>query len=169
MKTKNLVMSALFVALGILIPMIFHSMGLGKAFLPMHIPVLLAGFILGKKEGFIVGLITPIISSLITSMPPMFPMVPIMTVELAVYGLFAGYFYKDKNHNIFVSLLLTMLIGRVFAGAVVAVLSTFFGFKGKMLPWIIASVTESVPGIILQLILIPTITFASEKVLKENK
>lgn len=50
MKTKNLVMSALFVALGILIPMIFHSMGLGKAFLPMHIPVLLAGFILGKRK-----------------------------------------------------------------------------------------------------------------------
>jgi thiamine transporter ThiT len=74
-KTKDLVKAALFLALGIILPYIFHmegGMG-GQMFLPMHIPVLLCGFILGERYGLLVGILTPVLNSVITGMPPIYP------------------------------------------------------------------------------------------------
>ncbi len=73
MKSKKIVLSAIFIAFGIIMPMIFHTVNLaGTIFLPMHIPVLIAGFLLGPTCGALVGIITPIL----TGMPPIIPMMP---------------------------------------------------------------------------------------------
>ena len=114
MKTKNIVLSGLFVAFGLILPMIFHqfSMG-GPAFLPMHIPVLIGTMLLGPSSGFLIGMVTPVLSSVLTGMPPTFPMLPIMFFELAVYGLIAGYLYKTLKQNVVLSGTITYIMKKI--------------------------------------------------------
>ncbi|WDU82887.1 ECF transporter S component [Caloramator sp. Dgby_cultured_2] len=78
----------------------------------MHIPVLLAGFILGSKYGLMIGFICPLLNSVLTGMPPLFPVALGMAFELATYGFISGYLYKDKKANVFVSLVSAMIAGR---------------------------------------------------------
>lgn len=159
MKSKKIVLSGLFVAFGIILPMIFHQFNMGgPAFLPMHIPVLMTGLFLGPLEGLLVGIVTPILSSILTGMPPMFPMLPIMIFELGTYGLISGYLYKKLKMNIFVSLILSMIGGRIAAGIVVYVLGTFFGLKGMSpIPFVQGAIITGLPGIVIQLLFIPIV------------
>ncbi|MGI6362987.1 MAG: ECF transporter S component [Bacillota bacterium] len=93
--TKKIVLAGLFLALGLLLPSLTGQIpSIGKRLLPMHIPVLLAGFALGGPYGLIVGLITPVLRSALFGMPPLFPNAAAMSFELAAYGLLAGLLYK---------------------------------------------------------------------------
>jgi riboflavin transporter FmnP len=170
MKAKRIVLSGLFIAFGIILPMIFHQFNMGgPMFLPMHIPVLIAGLFLGPIEGLIVGLITPILSSVLTGMPVMFPMLPIMIFELGTYGFVSGYFYKKLKLNLFLSLILSMLDGRISAGIVVFILGSFFGYKGAgPIPFIKGAIITGMPGIIIQLIFVPLIVKLLYKYLLNN-
>ncbi|WP_143710064.1 ECF transporter S component [Halothermothrix orenii] len=153
MNIKKVIHGAIFVAIGILLPMIFHYWpGLGKVFLPMHIPVFVSGVFLGPLYGAIVGVLTPLLSSLITGMPPVFPMLPVMVVELGLYGLIMGYFYRRKNSNIYFSLILSMVTGRFGASIVMAV---FLKLVDNPLIYIWSILVKGLPGIIAQLVLIP--------------
>lgn len=159
MKTRNVVLSGLFIAFGLILPMIFHqfSMG-GPAFLPMHIPVLIGSMLLGPASGLLIGMVTPVLSSVLTGMPPTFPMLPIMFFELAIYGLVAGYLYKTLKLNVIVSLVLAMIAGRIAAGIVVFVLAQFFGFQGPgPIPFIQGAIITGLPGIVIQLVLVPIV------------
>ena len=120
-RALNVSTSAMFLALGVLFPLLFHAVGLGSQFSPMHLPVLLAGMICGPLSGLIVGFLAPFISSLVSGMPPVFPMAVAMAFELAVYGFVAGLlmcvFSESrnktlKNLNIVLSLLVAMIAGR---------------------------------------------------------
>ncbi|MEG0831770.1 MAG: ECF transporter S component, partial [Acidaminococcaceae bacterium] len=116
MTTQKMVWSAVCVALGLVFPLVFHLFGgAGAIFLPMHLPVLLAGFILGERSGALVGIVTPLLSSFWTGMPPLLPVLPVMVVELGVYGYVAGYCYQRRQLPLVVSLLVTMLAGRLAA------------------------------------------------------
>ena len=107
-SSKELVLSGLFLALGLLLPFITGQIpSIGNKLLPMHIPILLCGFICGKRYGLIVGFITPLLRSLILTMPPLFIAVT-MAFELAAYGFVAGLMYNllpRKNVNIYLSLI----------------------------------------------------------------
>ena len=93
--TKQLILSGLFIAFGIILPMCFHVFNMGGSiFLPMHIPVLISGFLLGPICGAIVGVITPILSSFLTGMPPVLPTMPIMALELCGYGIVSGILFS---------------------------------------------------------------------------
>lgn len=170
-KTQQLTLSGLFLAIGLVLPSLFHAVpNAGKVFLPMHIPVLMAGLLLDPMYAVGVGILTPLLSNLITGMPPTFPMLPIMICELAAYGLFASLLnHKTKLHYMVV-LVLTMLIGRVLGGLAAFVMTKAFALQ---LPpphlWIWGSITVGLPGIIIQLILIPAIYFAINKYMKGNK
>ncbi|TZE80959.1 ECF transporter S component [Calorimonas adulescens] len=167
--TRNIVLSALFIALGIIIPILFHAVGMGSVFLPMHIPVILAGFFLDPLYSICVGALTPILSSLMTGMPPLIPTLPIMVFELSTYSLLVSIIYKKLKQNVFTSLIVSMLAGRVVAGLVAWVLVTFFSVK--MLPplvYIYTSIVNGIPGIIIQLILIPIIVMLVERRLKHG-
>ena len=162
MDTKNIVYTAIFIALGIVLPISFHYLGtgLGAIFLPMHIPVLLGGALLGPLAGIIIGAITPVLSSVFTGMPPLIPMVPIMFLELALYGFFIGYLYRTININLYVSLILTMIAGRIGSGIMVWVLVNIFSISklpGNPLLFIWGSIVKGLPGIAIQLILIPLV------------
>lgn len=157
MTTKKLVYTAVFLALGILFPMLFHLLGLpGQVLLPMHIPIFLGALTLGPISGFIVGILTPILSSLLTGMPPMIPMVPIMVFELAAYGFFAGFLYEKYQKNVFIPLIAAMIIGRIVAGiAAWSVFNIFNMDEINILTYISSSFVKGLPGIIMSLVLVP--------------
>lgn len=95
-QVKQLTLSAFFLALGLVLPFAFHSFGpqAGTVFLPMHIPVLLCGFVCGPAYGALVGMLTPLLSSALTGMPPLMPTGIAMCVELSTYGFLSGWMTK---------------------------------------------------------------------------
>jgi uncharacterized membrane protein len=162
-QTKQLILSGIFIALGLIIPPVFHSFAMGAVLLPMHIPVLLSSFLLSPFFAFLVGALTPLLSSLLTGMPPFFPIAVQMTFELATYGLSISYLYHKCHKPLFFSLLSGMLAGRLSAGLVNFLLLTEFLNKVFSLNvFLMASFVTSLPGIILQLILIPILIKITE-------
>ena len=153
--TKQLILSGLFIAFGIILPMCFHLLNMGgPVFLPMHIPVLIAGFLIGPVCGAIVGVITPILSGLLTSMPPILPTMPIMALELCGYGLISGIVFSTTN-KIYVSLISAMVVGRIFALVGAFIASVTFAPDINPMMYIVTAITTAVPGMVIQLIFIP--------------
>lgn len=163
-STNTLVKAGLFLALGIIITYIFHATGIpGTVFLPMHIPVLLCGFILGSRYGLIIGILTPLLNSLFTGMPPLYPVAISMALELGAYGFFAGFLYKEKNKNIYVSLISSMILGRVIAGIANFLLLTAKGSSFVLAGFLTSAFVTAFWGIVIQLILIPFLVKSLEK------
>lgn len=161
-RTRYITHIALYLALAVLLPIGFHAFGLmGRVFLPMHIPVLLAGFLVGPISGLIVGLLAPVISFLLTGMPPSYA-VPLMTLELAIYGLLAGLAYRKLRLNIYVSLLLAMIAGRLMFGLALFVLGMFVKLPYTAAAFFSAggAVVAGLPGIAVQIVIIPIIVTA---------
>jgi riboflavin transporter FmnP len=164
-KTKKIVLSGLFMAIGVILPQITgHLAGPegGRMFLPMHIPVLLAGMLCGPLCGGLVGLITPTLSSLVTGgmMPMVYPMLPIMCAELFTYGLVGGICVQKLRWNAIFSLLTAMVAGRVAYGLMFGALFLNHGEGPFMALGVWGAVVAGIPGIIIQLILLPQILFA---------
>ncbi len=153
-NTKRLLITSMFIAIGIILPSIFHNFNMaGNIFLPMHIPILICAIICGEKYGGICGLVVPILSSFLTGMPPIFPVAIIMSLELGCYGLILGILLKRRS--IMVSLIVTLLIGRIVSCianfVILGVVQNTFAFSA----FIIGTFITALPGIIIQLILIP--------------
>ena len=154
--TRKLMSVAMFIAFGVILPLAFHFLGgAWSIFLPMHIPVLLAGLLLGAKGGLATGMLTPVVSSLTTGMPPLMPILPVMVAELGIYGIVAGYLYRRCELAVGWSLLGAMLAGRVTAALVVAAMGALLVIPMKPVTYIVGAVAAGAPGIILQLLLIP--------------
>ena len=168
-KIKPLVISAMLLCLGYVLPFLTGQIPqVGNLLLPMHIPVLLCGMICGWQYGAVVGFIIPLTRSLFFGMPILYPTAIYMAFELLTYGFISGLIYKKaKKHNlkaVLISLIPAMLCGRIIYGTVKTIL---LGLEGESLgfaAFIGGAFTEAVPGIILQLILIPTIILAVEKI-----
>ncbi len=170
MKNKNLIrlaLSSMFLALAYVLPFLTGQIQqIGSMLLPMHIPVILCGFICGAPWGAVVGFLAPLLRSMILGMPVLFPNAVSMAVELCVYGLMAGIMYKilpKKKPFIYVALIISMLSGRLVWGAVQFSIMGFdpaqFGFAA----FAAGAFTNAIPGIILQLVLIPVLVMALEK------
>lgn len=167
--TREIVLSGLLLASGILLPMVFHMFGtIGPIALPMHIPVLIGGFLLPPGLALALGIITPITSGLLTGMPVMFPMAPIMAVELGLYGLTASLATRKFKLSPIPSLILSMIVGRIGAGLTVAVLVQLFGLKMNPIMFVKGAVITGLPGIIIQLIFIPSLIYAIKAYLKKT-
>jgi len=162
-NSRKITYTALFLAFGVILPQIFHLFGgAGPIFLPMHIPVLLAGFFLGGIQGALIGFLTPLFSSFITGMP-VIPILYFMMIEVTVYGFASGYFYKKRNMNIYVSLILSMILGRVFLAAAVFSLQPLLGLELSPTGYLIGALTSGIPGMAIQLIFVPTLVKLMEK------
>ena len=160
-STRKLVMSAVFITLGLIMPFITMQISsIGNMLLPMHIPVLLCGFLCGAPYGLLVGAIVPVFRSILFGMPVMLPMAVGMSFELAAYGFLSGLFYRllaDKKGGTYIALLGAMLGGRLVWGLVSVVL---YGMLGNTFTWEIfmaGAFLNAVPGIIVQLVLIPVL------------
>ncbi len=166
-QTRKMVLSAFFMALGIVLPFLTGQIKqIGSMLLPMHIPVLLCGFICGWQYGLAVGAVTPLLRSALFGMPPFMPTAAGMAVELAVYGLVTGLLYDRlprKTPYLYVSLLGAMIAGRVAWGLASIALYGMMGNTFSMAIFLSGAFLNAIPGIILQLILIPAVMVALKK------
>ena len=158
-KIKNLVLSALFLCMGVVLPLITGQIKeIGDTLLPMHFPVMLCGLICGWKHGFALGLILPFFRAVTVGMPPMYPNAVWMASELAAYGLLTGLLYKSVAPNkIYFSLLVSMICGRIVWGITKFILLGVAGKAFTFGAFVTGALIDSVPGILLQLVLIPLI------------
>jgi len=164
---KNLVFAAVCLALCIVLPFLTGQIPqIGSMLCPMHIPVLLAGFLCGPWWALAVGALAPILRYLLFSMPPLIPTGLAMTFELLTYGLVSGLLYRalpKKAKYIYVSLIAAMLAGRVIWGIVCVII---FGVIGNPFSWPIffaGAFGNAIPGIIVHIVLIPALVIALKK------
>ncbi|MDE6712979.1 MAG: ECF transporter S component [Lachnospiraceae bacterium] len=161
----NLTLAAMFMAIGLVLPFLTGQIKqIGSMLLPMHIPVFLCGLICGWQYGLIVGLILPILRSMLFGMPILFPTGIAMAFELATYGVVIGWLYSHSRWQCVIALyrcmIMAMLSGRLVWGVVQILL---LGINGNGFTWqmfIAGAFLNAIPGIILQLILIPAIMVA---------
>ena len=165
-QTLKLCTGALLLAAGILLPQVFHMIGgqaMGGILLPMHLPVFIAGLLLGPFYGCAIGIITPLISFFVTGMPPAGKL-PFMLIELLTYGLVSG-LLRSRKINLYVSLILAQIAGRI-ANALALVFATYV--LQLNVPAVITvgtAVVTGIPGLILQLVLVPAVVILIERVL----
>lgn len=166
--TKNLTLAAMFLALGLVLPFLTGQVPqIGKMLLPMHLPVLLCGLICGWQYGAVIGFIMPILRYSLFGMPVLFPVGIAMAFELLTYGLVAGLMYGRSPWRciraLYRSLLIAMISGRIVWGIAQMIL---LGISGDGFTWqmfLAGAFFNAIPGILLQLILIPAIMLALDK------
>ena len=172
-KLMKLILAAFFLAAGYLLPFLTGQIQtIGQQLCPMHLPVLLCGFICGPFWGLAVGAVVPLLRSLTLGMPPMFPGAFAMAFELAAYGLLAGIFRKifpRKYPFLYVELILAMIGGRLVWGFVKFAIAGFSATEFPFSAFIAGVVTGSIPGIILQIVIIPPLVLLADKLLKKYK
>ena len=160
---KKSIITAVCIALCVVLPQAFHAVpNAGAIYLPMHIPVLLCGLICGWSYGLLCGLAGPALSALLTGMPPA-AVLPGMLVECGVYGLAAGLLMqlvrtKHLYADLYISLAAAMLLGRVVSGIAKALI--FSAGSYSMVSWVAGSFVTALPGIVIQLALLPSIVYA---------
>lgn len=164
MKKTNLVkmiLSALFLALAYVLPFLTGQIPeIGAMLCPLHIPVLLCGFVCGPAWGAAVGFIAPLLRSLTLGMPPLFPTAVCMAFELAAYGAMTGLLYKalpKRKPYIYVSLLSAMVIGRLIWGAAMFLCMGLKGGAFTFSAFLSGAVINAIPGIIVQIVLVPVL------------
>ena len=172
-KLLNMVLSAMFLAIAMVLPFLTGQIPqIGNAMCPMHIPVILCGFICGPQYALCVGLIAPILRFFLFGMPTIMPKGVAMSFELATYGLVSGILYRvlpRKKIYIYVSLVIAMIAGRVIWGLVQL---TLMGLGKSPFSWaafVSGAFLNAIPGIIIQIVIIPVLVILLAKQMEQNK
>ena len=172
-EMKQLTLSAMFLALAFVMPFLTGQIPqIGSMLCPMHIPVLLCGFFCGAPWGLVVGFVAPILRSFTLGMPPMFPTAFCMAFELATYGFIAGWLHNKlskKKANVYVSLLGAMVIGRLVWGIIMFCCMGFDASKFGLSAFLAGAVLNAVPGIIVQIVLIPVLVITLGKIVNKSE
>jgi len=160
-RNRQLVFAALCTALGIVLPLVFHIVpNAGDIFQPMHIPVLLCGFLCAWPYALLCGIATPVLSCLLTNMPT-FADLPAMTAELALYATIPAVLrhafprVAHRTGGMYATLITAMLAGRIAAGVLKAFLFRAGAYSLSM--WLTASFVTAIPGIMAQLVIVPVL------------
>ena len=154
MTPREIAFAALFVALGLAVPVLFHAVGLGSTFLPMFLPILAAGLLMRPLVAALVGLVTPMLSALLTGMPPLAPPVaPIMSVEGVVLGAVSSVLYGQLGWHIHISAAIAVLLQRLVMAALMALLAPHFGIPSALAAF--GSLLKGLPGVGLLVIAMP--------------
>lgn len=168
---RHLTVTAVCIALCYVLPLAFHGLPLASSLSPMHIPVLLCGLICGGGWGVVCGIAGPILSSLLSGMPPATMLIR-MIPELAVYGLASGLSMKfirtgKALADVYISLVLAMLFGRIAGGIATAIFFTATTQVYSLTLWLTSYFINAVPGIVAHLILVPllALTLAKARIL----
>ena len=166
MNTRKLILSAMLFAVGLVLPFVTMQIPwIGNMLLPMHIPVLLCGFVCGAPYGALVGFLLPLIRNILFGMPMLMNAL-CMAVELMVYGFSAGFFYpklQQKKHGILLALVLTMILGRIVWGITAFMVYSAFGNPFTIHIFLAQALINAVPGIIIQLVFMPILVNAVNK------
>lgn len=164
-SVQKLTLSAMFLAIGLILPFFTGQIPqIGNMLLPMHIPVFLCGLICGWQYGLVVGIVVPLLRSVVFGMPVMFPNAIAMAFELMTYGFVSGFLYARSRYQCIVSLyraiFAAMILGRVVWGVSEVVL---LGAGGNAFTWkafMAGALFNAIPGIVLQLIVLPVVMVA---------
>ena len=167
LQVRRLTYAALYLALAMVLPFVTGQIPeISSALSPMHIPVLLCGFMCGWPWGLAVGFIAPPLRSMLFGMPAMIPGAAAMAFELATYGAVAGILHRRLpgwRLRIYVTLVTAMIAGRVVWGAARVVLAGLTASEFTWKLFITGAVLNAVPGIILHLVLIPVLVAAMDR------
>lgn len=165
-KIQKMVLSAMLLALAYVLPFLTGQIPeVGAMLCPMHIPVILCGFICGPAWALAIGFTAPLLRALTLPMPPLFPTAVCMAFELAAYGVTVGLLHRilpRKKPYIYVSLLVSMIVGRLVWGAAMFVCLSAGGVAFTFSAFIAGAITNAIPGIIVQIVLIPVIVMVAE-------
>ena len=166
-KTYYMVLSAMFLALALILPFLTGQIPqIGHALCPMHLPVILCGFFCGPWYAFMIGFIAPLLRFLLFGMPPIIPSGVAMCFELSAYGVLSGLLYQalpKKKSSIYIALIGAMIGGRIVWGVARVLL---YGVSKSEFGWaafMSGAFLDAIPGIIVQIVLIPIIVMALEK------
>ena len=166
-QTRKMTYAALYLGIALVLPFITGQIPeIGAMLCPMHIPVLLCGFLCGWPWGLAVGFIAPLLRSVLFGMPPMVPGAVSMAFELATYGCVAGLLYRllpRKTVSIYIALVIAMIAGRIVWGIARLVLAGLTGSKFTWALFMAGAFTNAIPGIILHIVLIPVLVIALER------
>jgi riboflavin transporter FmnP len=170
-NTEKISMSAMFLALAFVMPFLTGQIPeIGAMLCPLHIPVILCGFICGWPWGLAVGFASPLLRSLILTMPPLYPKAVCMAFELAAYGAVCGLLHKvfpRKKVYIYCSLLISMIIGRVVWGAAMWICTGLSGGTFTLSAFVAGAFTNAIWGIVIQIVLIPVLVMIVENQTKK--
>ncbi len=169
-NTQKLVLSAMFLAVGMVLPFLTGQIPeVGKMLLPMHLPVMLCGLLCGGAYGAGVGFIMPLLRSLLFGMPVIYPNAVAMAFELCAYGFAIGFLYarmkKKTVLTVYLSLIPAMLAGRIVWGIAEVILLGLSGQSFAFTAFWAGAFATALPGILLQLLLIPSIMLTLQKLL----
>ena len=172
-EIKKITLSSMFLALAFVMPFLTGQIPqIGSMLSPMHFPVLLCGFFCGAPWGLCVGFVAPLLRSVVVGMPIMFPNAFCMAFELAAYGLVSGVLHKKlskRKASVYVSLICAMVIGRVVWGLVMFACLGFDASKFGLSAFLTGAILNAVPGIILQIIVIPIVVIMLGKIVDKEE
>ena len=164
------------VALAVLLPQLVHLVAGasgGVQWLPMYLPVLLGGCLLGWKWGLGVGVLSPLVSFAITSLAgnamPAAGRLPYMMAELAAFAAVSGLFSKRIAANgwmAFLAVLLAQVSGRAVFLALAAV---FQGVSALSAAAVWSQIQAGLLGMVLQAMLVPVIVMGLRALLLRDK
>lgn len=168
---QNISLSSMFLAFAFVLPFFTGQIPeIGNMLSPMHLPVILCGYICGGPWGLLVGFTAPLLRSFILGAPTLFPRAVAMAFELATYGVVSGVLYRvfpKKKIYIYVSLIISMIAGRLVWGIVqLLCVGLDIGRFGPAAFWA-GAVTNAIPGIIIQIILIPLLVMVADRIRKQ--
>ena len=163
----HLLYAAVSLSLCLLLPFLTGQIPqIGKTLCPMHIPVLLAGFLCGPWWAALVGAIAPVLRSVLFSSPAIFPTAVAMCFELATYGFVSGLLYKllpGKKVFTYVTLIAAMLAGRIIWGIARVILAGLAQSEFAWTAFLSGAFVNAVPGIILHIPLIPVLVISRKR------
>ncbi len=169
----SMVFAAFFLALAFVLPFVTGQIPeIGSRLCPMHIPVLLCGFVCGPAWGLAVGFIAPLLRSVIMGTPYLFPQAVCMAFELAAYGAVAGLMHKmlpPKKPCVYLSLLTAMLAGRLVWGGAMFLCLGATGGRFTLAAFLAGGFTNALPGIAAQIVLVPLLVLLFEAAQKKNR
>ncbi|MDH7602213.1 MAG: ECF transporter S component [Armatimonadota bacterium] len=167
-SARDLCIGGLFGALGVAVPVLFHAVGLGKTFLPMHLPVLVCGLLVSPLVAFAVGVITPVVSSALTGMPPLVPTAVLMTLELGTLAVTASVCYQLLRLPTVLAVAVALVATRAIGALELFALAPVMGLKANLSVYLTQSVLMCLPGLILQLTAAPLVMASINRAARSN-
>ncbi len=171
--TVKSILSAALIILAVALPQIAHIAGgsaAGGVWLPMYAPVLLAGCLLGWQWGLGVGILSPFVSFGFTTLAldsamPALSRLPVMTAELAVFGLVAGAFARKIEKNAFWAFP-AVIVAQV-GGRVVNFIGSLIAGQSVQAAWSV--IQTGMFGLYLQAAIVPLLIIVSALVIRNDR
>ncbi len=174
--TVKTLISVGIIALAVILPQLIH-LALGAAggvqWLPMYLPILLGGCLLGWKWGLGVGVLSPVVSFAITSLAgnpmPAAMRLPYMIVELAVFAAVSGLFSRSIVKNgwmAFPAVLLAQVSGRLVFLIIAAIFQSVSPLSAATV-W--SQIQTGLLGMVLQAVLVPFVVMGLRLLLIKDK